>query len=196
MVRLLATSCPPRPPRCHDRGMRADEPMNRTSSPAKRRARPGAWKSAGKLAAEAKWPETVDEYQRLLDEAGDDLVPLNPHHSIQARWLCHLRLAALPPAALRLYRDRIDEQAKKWLEQGTAARDPHLLRRVVEEAFCSRATEPGARHPRRPRLRARQLRRGGALVAHAGGPRFHGERRANEAGGSDRRGPRLPRPRA
>jgi outer membrane protein assembly factor BamB/tetratricopeptide (TPR) repeat protein len=99
--------------------------------------------AADKLAADNKWTDALDEYQHILDEAGDDLVPLGPgtaRHSVQARWLCHLRIAALPGDALRLYRTRADEQAKKWLEQGMATRDPRLLRRILDETFCSRPT--------------------------------------------------------
>src|SRR5262249_31417497 len=59
-----------------------------------------------------------------------------------ARWLCHQRLAALPPEFRKRYRDRVDVQARKWLDEGRAARDGRLLRRVVEEAFCSRWGEP------------------------------------------------------
>src|SRR5262249_43032330 len=89
-------------------------------------------------AAGQQWAEAIDEYQRILTEAGDDLVPLDPRHSLRARQLCHLRLAALPPAALRLYRARVDPQAKKWLEQGTAQPGSAVLRGLVEETFCSR----------------------------------------------------------
>jgi outer membrane protein assembly factor BamB len=97
--------------------------------------------AADKLVAEQKWAEAVDEYQRILIEVGDDLVPLNARHSLQARWLCHLRLAALPAAGLRLYRARVDNQAKKWLDQAVAGRDVDLLRRLVEELFCSSSTD-------------------------------------------------------
>jgi outer membrane protein assembly factor BamB/tetratricopeptide (TPR) repeat protein len=109
---------------------------------------PGESRSAASRLAEAdkrivekKWPEAIAELQAVLDAAGNDLVPLTPQHCVQARRLCHVRLAALPPAALRLYRDRVEPQARKWLEQGTATRDVRLLRRVVDEAFCSRAAE-------------------------------------------------------
>ena len=96
------------------------------------------------LVRRARWADAVDEYQRLINEAGDDLVPLDgdglhgSQRSIQIRRLCHLRIAALPPAALRLYRDRVDVQAEKWLRQGMDERDVRPLRRIVDEAFCSR----------------------------------------------------------
>jgi len=107
--------------------------------------------AAGRLAGVAdlvrrsRWAEALDEYQRLISEVGDDLVPetsdavSGSQRSIQLRRLCHLRIAALPPAALRVYRDRVEVQAEKWLQQGRADRDVRALRRVVEEAFCSRA---------------------------------------------------------
>jgi outer membrane protein assembly factor BamB len=97
------------------------------------------------LVRRASWTEALDEYHRLINEAGDNLVPLEPdglhagQRSIQIRRLCHLRIAALPPPALRLYRDRVDVQAEKWLRQGIEDRDVQALRRVVDEAFCSRA---------------------------------------------------------
>jgi outer membrane protein assembly factor BamB len=97
--------------------------------------------AADELAAQQKWSEAVDEYYRILTEAGDDLVPLNSRQSLQARRLCHLRLAALPAAPLQLYRNRVDSQAKQWLEHGMANRDPVLLHRLVEESFCSRYTD-------------------------------------------------------
>ncbi|HEV3120059.1 MAG TPA: hypothetical protein VGY58_23565, partial [Gemmataceae bacterium] len=94
-----------------------------------------------KLLEDKKWPEAIDELQRILSEAGDDLVPVDNRHCMEARRLCHVRLAALPPDALRLYRGRVDSQAKKWLDEGSATRDATLLRRLVDETFCSRFTE-------------------------------------------------------
>ncbi len=90
------------------------------------------------LVADAKWAEAITEYLHILEEAGDDLVPLDPRHSVAARRLCHRRLATLPPPALQLYRDRVDGQVKKWWEEGKANHDTRLLRRIVQEAFCSR----------------------------------------------------------
>lgn len=122
------------------------QPMTESFPPAKL---PGESAAAARRLAEVQkrvekeeWAEAVEEYQKLLDEAGDELAaldPQRPQHCVSVRRLCHLRLAALPPAALRLYRARVDDQAKQWLEQGTRQRDPGPLRRVVEQAFCSRA---------------------------------------------------------
>jgi outer membrane protein assembly factor BamB len=98
--------------------------------------------AADRLASLGQWAEAITEYQHLLAESGDELVPLDRRHFVQVRRLCHLRIAALPPAALALYRGRVDSQARKWFDQGTASRDISLLRRVVEEAFGSRFAGP------------------------------------------------------
>jgi outer membrane protein assembly factor BamB/tetratricopeptide (TPR) repeat protein len=97
--------------------------------------------AADKLVLEHKLAEAVEEYQRIIGEAGDDLVPLNGRHSVQARRLCQLRLAALPVEGLRLYRARVDSQARKWLDLGIATHDIRVLNRLVEETFASRHTE-------------------------------------------------------
>ncbi|HXG09303.1 MAG TPA: PQQ-binding-like beta-propeller repeat protein [Gemmataceae bacterium] len=96
-------------------------------------------KAALDLVGRQMWSEAIEEYQRLLDEAGDRLVPAAPGQQplLHVRRFCHLRLAALPPEALRLYRNRVDAQARKWLEEGTSRRDAALLQRIVDEAFCS-----------------------------------------------------------
>jgi outer membrane protein assembly factor BamB len=95
-----------------------------------------------KLIADAQWAEALDELQKILDDAGDDLVPLNRRWSVRARRLCHQRIAALPADVLRRYREKVDASARKWLEQGEANRDARALRKIIDEAFCSR---PGDR---------------------------------------------------
>jgi outer membrane protein assembly factor BamB len=95
--------------------------------------------AADRLAGQGQWAEALDEYQRIIDEGAGALVPTEHGPSVQARRLCHLRLAALPADVLRLYRQRVDGRARGWLEQGRAARDAGPLRRVAAEAFCSRA---------------------------------------------------------
>ena len=99
-------------------------------------------KEARAKPSEQRWAEVVGELQAVLGSAGDDLVPAGDgDRLVPARWVCHARLAGLPPTALRLYRGRVEEQARKWLEQAKQDRDASVLRRVVEEAFCSRAAE-------------------------------------------------------
>jgi outer membrane protein assembly factor BamB len=119
----------------------ADDTVARTVLPGESPSAAQRLETARKLARDRQYAEAVDEYQRLLEEAGDKLAPLGEQHLVQVRWLCHLDLAALPAEALRLYRNRVDAQARKWFEQGAANRDVALLRRVVDEAFCSRYGE-------------------------------------------------------
>ncbi len=105
--------------------------------------------AADRLAARHQHAEAIDEYQRLLLEGGDDLVPetappdraRSTRRSVQLRRLCHVRLAALPPAARKLYRARAEPLAERWLQQATAEHDIRLLRRIVAEAFCTHAAE-------------------------------------------------------
>jgi outer membrane protein assembly factor BamB/tetratricopeptide (TPR) repeat protein len=96
---------------------------------------------AQKRLDEHHWPEAIEELQAILNSAGDDLVPLSPTHSVQARRVCQVRLAALPPEALRTYRRRYETQARRKLEQAQESHDFQPLRRVVDEAFCTRAAE-------------------------------------------------------
>lgn len=118
-----------------------DEPPSRAIFPGESASTARRLTAADRLLAEGRTAEAAEEFVRLLDEAGSDLVPVTERHSLRARWLIHQRLAALPAEALRAYRSRIDGQAKKWLDQAAPTRDVRLLRRIVEEAFCSRPAE-------------------------------------------------------
>ncbi|HEY7159405.1 MAG TPA: PQQ-binding-like beta-propeller repeat protein, partial [Gemmataceae bacterium] len=96
---------------------------------------------ARKRLDEHKWGEAIEQLQAILNTAGNDLVSLDTTHSVPACRLCQVHLAALPPEALRLYRQRYESQVEKKLEQARTERDTHQLRRIVEEAFCTRAAE-------------------------------------------------------
>jgi outer membrane protein assembly factor BamB len=112
------------------------EPPARTPLPGESAATGRRLDAADKLAAAGQLAAAADEYAHILDEAGDDLVPVGDRLSAPARRLCHLRLAALPADVLRPYRTRVDPLAKKWLDQGAADHDVRPLERIVEEAFC------------------------------------------------------------
>jgi outer membrane protein assembly factor BamB/tetratricopeptide (TPR) repeat protein len=93
------------------------------------------------LLKKENWSKAIEECQAILAKQGDTLVAISPDHFVPARFLVHQRIAKLPAAALKIYRARVDRQAKKWYEDGLAARDQNLIRRVVEDAFCSRYGE-------------------------------------------------------
>jgi outer membrane protein assembly factor BamB len=112
-----------------------------------------------------KWSEAIEELQSILTSSGNELVALWPRrdvpirlavleerdaagksnltsmHSVPARRLCQLHLASLPAEALRLYRQRYETQAQKKLRQAQADRDVPQLRKLVEDAFGTRAAE-------------------------------------------------------
>jgi len=90
--------------------------------------------------------EAVEIYQRVTQQFGDKVVDVPPEVagpsedsrlSVNARRECQRRIASLPPGARALYRARVDSQAERWFRQGGAARDRALLRRVVDQSFCS-----------------------------------------------------------
>jgi outer membrane protein assembly factor BamB/tetratricopeptide (TPR) repeat protein len=105
------------------------------------RAVAGKVEDIRRLIEARKWDAAVTQIQSVLETAGDDLVAVGPDRAVQARVVCHRLLADLPAGGLRLYRARAEQQARKWLEQGLGDRDVRLLRRVVDEAFCTRAAE-------------------------------------------------------
>src|SRR5213082_3345766 len=64
-----------------------------------------------------RWAEAAEAYQRLIDEAGDDLVPLDAagRQFVPARWLAHRRLAARAEL-LAAYRARVETRARRLLD--------------------------------------------------------------------------------
>ncbi len=119
----------------------AGEPPARVPLPGESAGTGRRLAAADRLAADRQYVAAAEEYARILDEAGDDLVAVDAHLAVPARRLCQLRLAALPPEALRSYRTRVDPQAKKWFQQGAADHDVSPLQRIVDETFCSRSTD-------------------------------------------------------
>jgi outer membrane protein assembly factor BamB len=112
--------------------------LGRVAVPGENRATAARLAASAKLVADQEWTQAIDEYLQIQEESGDDLVPLDSRHSVSARRLCQKELANLPPEALRMYRDRVEGQAKKLFEQGNSERDARPLERLVNDFFCSR----------------------------------------------------------
>jgi outer membrane protein assembly factor BamB len=93
---------------------------------------------AGKRLAEKKPAEAIALLQSVIESSGNDLVALKGGRSIRARHLAHAALSRLDASGLALYRRKVDPQATRWLEESVKANNPGLLRRVVDEAFCSK----------------------------------------------------------
>ncbi len=94
--------------------------------------------AADKLAEQKQWPDALREYVQLLDTAGGKLVPhpTEPGLLVPVRLLVHQRIAGLPSEFRDQYRRLVDRRAQQWFETGKRERDPRLLYRVVDEAFC------------------------------------------------------------
>jgi cellulose synthase operon protein C len=103
-------------------------------------------RSADNHARAGDYAEAIEIYQRVIQQFGDKVVevPADPKTvdpdfrlSVNARRECQRRIAALPPEARAIYRSRVDPQADRWFRQGKDARDRTMLRRIVDQAFCS-----------------------------------------------------------
>ena len=95
-----------------------------------------------------QWAEAIDIYQRVIDLYGDKVVKRPKDEPgidragdftlyVSARRYCHQSIAQLPPEARDLYRKRADGLAERWFQDGARRRDVSLLRRVINQAFCS-----------------------------------------------------------
>ncbi|MHC5541881.1 tetratricopeptide repeat protein, partial [Singulisphaera rosea] len=97
---------------------------------------------------DGQWAEAVEIYQRVIQQYGDKVARLPKDDAaedrtgdsllfVDLRQFCQRRIAALPPEARAIYRNRVDSQAERWYRDGAEGRDRSLLRRVVDQAFCS-----------------------------------------------------------
>lgn len=98
--------------------------------------------NAEQLELQRRWPEAIDAYLQLLDDSNDDLVPFQGHaqHLISVRGYVHRRLAG-NPELLKIYRPRVEAQARRLFEAGERQREPRLLEQIVDRYFCSKSAE-------------------------------------------------------
>ncbi len=75
---------------------------------------------------------------QLAESSEGKLLAVTNRRYVSLRAWCQLQLAALPPEALKLYRQRVDPIAQKWYQQGMAERNRKLLQKIVDQAFASR----------------------------------------------------------
>ncbi len=87
--------------------------------------------------ADKQGSEAVETLRQLMESSGNKLLGVTDRRFVTVRDYCHLQLASLPAEALALYRSRVDAQAKRWYQEGIAARDRRLLLRVIDKAFAS-----------------------------------------------------------
>ena len=89
------------------------------------------------LLAERQWDEAVEILRQVSESSEGKLLGVTNRRFIGLGDWCQLRLASLPPGALKLYRDRVDPVAKRWYEQGVAGRNRRMLQDVAQQAFAS-----------------------------------------------------------
>jgi hypothetical protein len=92
---------------------------------------------ARQLAAARSWDEAIDIWRELSADKSDRVVALDSSRFLSLRDYCHLQIARLPAEGLVAYRRRVDASAEQSYRDGLAKRDEGLLRRVVDESFCS-----------------------------------------------------------
>jgi hypothetical protein len=89
------------------------------------------------LLADRQWDEAVEILRQVAESPDGKLLGVTSRRFVGLRDWCQLRLAALPPEALKIYRGRVDPVAKRWYEQGLAERNCRPLQNIVQQAFAS-----------------------------------------------------------
>ncbi|MCH8840421.1 MAG: PQQ-binding-like beta-propeller repeat protein [Planctomycetes bacterium] len=84
-----------------------------------------------------QWEDAWSLVARLVEADSTSVVPIDESLYVALPAYCHRLLSHLPPEALARYRELVDPIAEAWYCQGVAQRDHRLLRRVVDEMFCS-----------------------------------------------------------
>jgi hypothetical protein len=89
-----------------------------------------------------KTAEALEDLQRMLETAGDDLVsPTGVMQARPARRVAQQLLNRLPADALANYRTKVDLAARKLVDEGVKTRNPRFFTQAVDKYFPSRPTE-------------------------------------------------------
>jgi outer membrane protein assembly factor BamB len=100
----------------------------------------GQLEEAQKNLAKGKWADSLELLQTIVESPSANLVSFGPGRAISAAHLARIAMVKMPAAELVEYRKRLEPRARGWLEEGTRNRQPNLLIRVVEEAFCTKSS--------------------------------------------------------
>jgi outer membrane protein assembly factor BamB len=84
-----------------------------------------------------QWEQAVETLRQAAGSSPGKLIAVTPQRFITVRQACQIKLAGLPPEALKLYRDRVDAEAQRCYEEGVRTRDRRLLNNVVRQTFAS-----------------------------------------------------------
>lgn len=88
-----------------------------------------------------KWLDAIEQFQKVIDTAGDELVPVDRNHHAPARLVVQGHLANMGAEGVAIYRRRVDGQATTRLLEAKKARDDMALRRLVTDMFAAKPTE-------------------------------------------------------
>lgn len=84
-----------------------------------------------------QWNDGIDLIRQISEQHGDHLVAITHGRYVNVHTYCDILLSGLPEEGLKLYRARVDPQARRWFEAAKADRDPEGLRRIVRLAYLS-----------------------------------------------------------
>ncbi len=91
---------------------------------------------AKSLIAHKNWTEAFNLLRELTNKDTDSVVAVGDRF-IGLPAYSQLLISHLPPEALAEYRRTADPIAERWYRDGVATRDEQMLRRVLDEQFCS-----------------------------------------------------------
>ncbi len=84
------------------------------------------------------WSDAVSLLRRTLDDHAGDLVQVGPGRFLETSSRINRLLVRMPPAALVVYREQVDPQARRWFESGRSENDTAAVSRILAEAYPSR----------------------------------------------------------
>lgn len=87
--------------------------------------------------AARQWGDAVDLLRQIADQHGERLVAIESGRYVSVQTYVDILISSLPPEGLKLYRSRVDPQARRWFESARALRDEEGLERIARKAFMS-----------------------------------------------------------
>jgi len=84
-----------------------------------------------------QWGDAVELLRQIADQHGERLVAIDSGRFVNVQTYADILISSMPPEGLKLYRARIDPQARRWFEAGKRGRDEASLERVAHKAFLS-----------------------------------------------------------
>lgn len=87
--------------------------------------------------AARQYGDAVELLRQIAEQHGERVVAIESARYVNVQTYVDILVSNLPPEGLKLYRDRVDPQARRWFESARRARDEAGLERVVRKALLS-----------------------------------------------------------